>query len=704
MFVKFSIVNIDKKRQLHLRLLSEEQFFERITTDTKAGLVANLRDHIVANGDDGGYERRSPVPMVFPLVELEKTVNDRLEVTAYNGLVWFHVAGLMKKQDREAVKEATKMMPMTYAAFIGADGRSVEILVAVAPKDGQMPQNEADIDRFCKVAYDVVFGAYGGVLPKPIERQAMKARTSFRLTFDLQPYVNAAATPMKIDCAGKQTDDTQLTVGEVAEQRETDMDLYADYERMYQQASEEARREAADVIESQRLEAYVTELARLLCLRGVPQEETFLHLRNHYVYGQQYHELEFRAIIDAVYTENKPSDRQEENGMVSREMRQLINFLTTRYVFRYNTVLGFTEYRPNNTWMQDWKACDENVINGMSIEARLANIDVRDKDVRRYVRSNIIKPCDPLEDYFWKIRDAWDGKTDHIALLARTIQCDLPQWETWFRKWFLAMVAQWLGRMRDYGNSLVPLLISKQGDGKSFFCRNLLPPELRWGFLENLAIDDKRPTLQAMHNFMLICLDEFNQISKKTQEGFLKNIIQLPSVKIKRPYGKHVEEFPRMASFIATTNEASVLSDPTGNRRFIGVQLTAPVNTVYKPNYDALYNQAYKLVMENREPYWLSADEVKQLVEHNRQYAVLPPAIQYFNEYYAVCQDEKEGQWLSPTAIYEHLRQQVGRGLNVNGVSAFGRYLQSVPGLNHRRVGTSSQYLVSERSVSPPKR
>ena len=703
MSVKFSIVNIDKKRQLHLRLLSEEQFFERITTDTKAGLVANLRDHIVANGDDGGYERRSPVPMVFPLVELEKTVNDRLEVTAYNGLVWLHVAGLMKKQDREAVKEATKMMPMTYAAFIGADGRSVEILVAVVPKDGQMPQSEADIDRFCKVAYDVVFGAYSGVLPKPIERQAMKARTSFRLTLDPQPYVNAAATPMKIDSAGKQTDDTQLTVDEVAEQREMDMDFYADYERMYQQASEEARREAADVIESQRLEAYVTELARLLCLRGVPQEETFLHLRNHYVYGQQYHELEFRAIIDAVYTENKPSDRQEESGMVSREMRQLINFLTTRYVFRYNTVLGFTEYRPNNTWMQDWKACDENVINGMSIEARLANIDVRDKDVCRYVRSNIIKPCDPLEDYFWKIRDAWDGKTDHIALLARTIQCDLPQWETWFRKWFLAMVAQWLGRMRDYGNSLVPLLISKQGDGKSFFCRNLLPPELRWGFLENLAIDDKRPTLQAMHNFMLICLDEFNQISKKTQEGFLKNIIQLPSVKIKRPYGKHVEEFPRMASFIATTNEASVLSDPTGNRRFIGVQLTAPVNTVYKPNYDALYNQAYKLVMENRESYWLSVDEVKQLVEHNRQFAVLPPAIQYFNEYFAVCHDEKEGQWLSPTAIYEHLRQQVGRSLNVNGVSTFGRYLQSVPGLNHRRVGTSSQYLVKERPVASPK-
>ena len=46
-----------------------------------------------------------------------------------------------------------------------------------------------------------------------------------------------------------------------------------------------------------------------------------------------------------------------------------------------------------------------------------------------------------------------------------------------------------------------------------------------------------------MHNFLLINLDEFNQISPKLQEGFLKNVIQQPCVKIKRPYGKLVEKF-----------------------------------------------------------------------------------------------------------------------------------------------------------------
>jgi hypothetical protein len=694
--MKFSLVNIDKKKQLHLQVKSAEWYFKRITADTKTALIGNLRRHIEALGDNGSYENRVPVPRVFPLVELSKSANDNLDVTAYNGLVPLHVADLLRDDDLEAVKEAAKMMPMTYAAFVGADGRSLEILVAVAPKEGQLPQREADIDRFCKMAYDVAFGAYGGVLPKPIERQSVAARFNFRLTLDAEPYVNPAAVALKVDVSNMMLTDANFADTMVDEQREMDMKLYADYELMYKQAAEEAYEETADVIESQRLEAYITELARRMCLKGVPEEETFLHLRNHYVFNNMYEELEFRAIVEAVYSENKP-ERSAEGTATSLEMRWLIKFLTTRYVFRYNTVLGYTEYRPNNTWIQDWAACDENVINGMSIEARLANLDIRDKDVRRYVRSNIIRRCDPLQDYFWKIRDAWDGKTDHIAQLARTIPCKLPQWEQWFRKWFLSMVAQWLGRMRDYGNALVPLLISPQGDGKSFFCRNLLPRELQWGFLENLVVEEKKQTLQAMHNFLIISLDEFNQISQKTQEGFLKNVIQLPRVKIKRPYGKHVEDFPRMASFIATCNEASVLSDPTGNRRFIGVQLTAPIDTNYKPNYAALYNQAYTIVTEEREQYWMTPEEVKELIAHNRQFEVLPPAVQYFNEYYTAVSDESEGQWLSPTAIYTRLRQIAGSGLKANGVASFGRYLKNIEGLQSRRIGNNRQYLVREK-------
>ena len=474
------------------------------------------------------------------------------------------------------------------------------------------------------------------------------------------------------------------------------MNLYAVYEQMYKQAAEKAKAETADVIESQRYHAYITELARLLCEMGVPEEEAFLHMRDHHIYKEVYDEDTFRAIVSAVYAENM-SGNLEDTETVSQATRRLIHHLTTRYVFRFNTVMGYTEYRPNNTGSYEWKPCDENAINGMTIQARLANLDVRDKDVRRYVHSDMIRQSDPIYDYLENASKAWDGKTDHIAMLARCVPCDIPQWELWFKKWFLYMVAQWVLPQREYGNAIVPLLISPQGDGKTSFCRMILPYELRWGFLENLDVSEKRATLQAMHNFLLINLDEFNQISPKLQAGFLKNVIQLPNVKIKRPYGKHVEEFKRNASFIATTNEVSVLSDPTGSRRFICVPLTAPVNTSYKPNYEALYGQAYTMVMDQQMDWWFTAEEMKAIMEHNRQFQIIPPAIQYFNEYFEPATDEESGTWMSSTAIFEELRSKAGSGLKANGVSSFGRYLRPTPGLKQKRTKNGVYYLVRRR-------
>ena len=473
------------------------------------------------------------------------------------------------------------------------------------------------------------------------------------------------------------------------------MNLYADYERMYERAVEKAYERTANLIEEEQYEAYLTQLSQELCKMGMPEEEAFLHIRNHHVYKKTYNEDTCRAIISAVYTEENQK-LQKDYSETRKETRRLIKFLTTRYVFRMNTVMGYTEYRPNNTWIQEWQPCDENAIYGMTIEARLANLDVKEHDIRRYVRSNMIRQTDPVDEYFMKVRDKWDGKTDHIAMLAQAVQCNIPQWEKWFRKWFLYMVAQWLGRVQDFGNSIVPLLISSQGDGKSTFCQNLLPKELRWGYLANLDVNEKKQTLQAMHNFLLINLDEFNQISPKIQEGFLKNVIQLPSVKIKRPYGKHVEDFKRMASFIATTNEVNVLSDSTGNRRFICVQLKAPINTKYKPNYEALYSQAYQLVMKG-EQYWFNAEEIKEVIAHNRQYEIVPPAMMYFNEYYEVAPNETEGKWTSPTAIYDHLRKIAGASLKANGVSAFGKYLKNSPGLQQKRINKGIFYLVREK-------
>ena len=694
--MKLSIVREDKKtHEQHLSVKPAEWFFERIKIDTKARNIGKLREHIMLYGDTGNYEQNATIATIYPSVEMSKTENGNLVIVAFNGLVWLHIAELMKPSDIEAVKNASKIMPTTFSAFKGADGKSVEILVSVVQKNAETPlQTESEINAFCQKAYNMALGAYSGILPKPIERQAATARSGFRMTLDEAPYYNPSATPLVIE-SSPITLSSKDTPSEG--QQEFDYRLYEDYEHLYKRAASEAFQKTQNLPEAQRYDAYMTELARQLCEMNVPEEEALLHIRNHHCFKEIYDDNRVRAIVSTTYAEEKPK-HQKDSEMVSVKTRELIAFLTTHYVFRYNTVMGYTEYRPNNTWIQEWTPCDENAINGMSIEARLANLDVKDKDVRRYVCSNMIRNCDPIADYLMQVSNKWDGKTDHIAMLARCVPCRIPQWEMWFKKWFLYMVAQWLLPQQEYGNSVVPILISPQGDGKTTFSRTILPKELRWGFLENLDVSEKRTTLQAMHNFLLINLDEFNQISPKLQEGFLKNVIQLPSVKLKRPYGKHVEEFKRYASFIATTNEVNVLSDASRSRRFICVNLSGPVNTEYKPNYEGLYGQAYQMIINKQMEWWFNADEVKEIMDHNREFQMTPASIQYFNEYYEIAEDEKEGEWLSPTAIYDSLRKIAGSGLKANGVATFGRHLWNLPGLQHRRVGSSKQYLVRKKN------
>ena len=233
-------------------------------------------------------------------------------------------------------------------------------------------------------------------------------------------------------------------------------------------------------------------------------------------------------------------DNDKNSQAITQATARLMDFLNTHYQFRYNTMMGYTEYKDLSYKYMDWTPVDDRVLKGMTMKVRLGGIDARDNDVRRYVQSDMIRPFNPIGDYLWEQYDKWDGK-DHIRQLARTVPTNNPHWPDWFYTWFLGMVRQWqVTNMAMYGNQAVPLLISAQGWNKTTFCEQLLPPELRWGYTGNLQMDDKRQVLNQMAQMLLINLDEFNQISPRIQQGFLKNIITLSSVKIKRPYGRHI--------------------------------------------------------------------------------------------------------------------------------------------------------------------
>ena len=388
--------------------------------------------------------------------------------------------------------------------------------------------------------------------------------------------------------------------------------------------------------------------------------------------------------------------KKVDKNSIRENIVNMMQLLKSRYDFRYNTVMKFVEYMPKEKGWYGFQPVDPRVQKRMTLEVQLADIRVSIKDVRNFLESDYIKNYNPIDEYLFQCYDKWDGK-DHIRALARTVPTANPHWADWFYTWFLGMVDQWRGYShRQYGNSVAPLLISKQGYNKSTFCRRLLPPELQWGYSDNLILSEKRQVYQAMAQFMVINLDEFNQISPQVQQGFLKNLIQLPTLKYKPPYGSHVMEFPRLASFIATSNMKDILSDPSGNRRFIGVELTGPIDVSVRPNYQQLFAQALS-ALNNGEKSYFDAQQVKLIMKSNSQFEVIQPIDQYFLLYFELVEDEKEGEYLTAAEIFDYLKKQIGSSLKVNSLMGFGRKLANMSELKHKRFADGMKYLVKKK-------
>lgn len=392
-----------------------------------------------------------------------------------------------------------------------------------------------------------------------------------------------------------------------------------------------------------------------------------------------------------------PTDKKEKGMKGSKEnIEKMMKYLNEKYDLRYNMVMKYTEYVPKDKEWIGFQAVEPRVQKSLTLEVQLAGINVSIKDVRNFLESNFIKNYNPVEEFLFTCYDNWDGK-DYIRALARTVPTNNPHWEDWFYTWFLAMVEQWHNRTgRQYGNSVAPLLISKQGYNKSTFCRRLIPPQLQWGYTDNLILSEKRQVLQAMSQCLLINLDEFNQISAKVQQGFLKNLIQLPNVKYKPPYGSHVQEFPRTASFIATSNMDDILTDPSGNRRFIGIELTGPIDVSVRPNYQQLFAQAEKTIWNGEKTYF-DAEQTALIMENNRRYQQVDSIMQCFSESFTPTEDENEGTFMTAAAIFSELKAKYGASLEAKSLLSFGRCLKNIDGLKRKRTMKGTEYLVIRR-------
>jgi predicted P-loop ATPase len=125
----------------------------------------------------------------------------------------------------------------------------------------------------------------------------------------------------------------------------------------------------------------------------------------------------------------------------------------------------------------------------------------------------------------------------------------------------------------------------------------------------------------ALTNNLLVNLDELDAI-RPSQHAALKQTLSKSKVNGRPIYGASQEDRARYASFVATTNNPHPLTDATGSRRYICLQIPDGqyINNVGEIDYDQLYAQVLHEVQDEKAPYWFTNEEVARIQELNQNY------------------------------------------------------------------------------------
>ena len=346
-------------------------------------------------------------------------------------------------------------------------------------------------------------------------------------------------------------------------------------------------------------------------------------------------------------------------------------FLWERYEFRYNVLAKCYEYKlkmGNGEFKieisgdvaqqnEKWRVLDDEQKRYLLMQLQHAGINVPYvSHIQAIVDCGRAQRFNPVVDYLTHLPE-WDGE-DHIGSLMRRVTSDEFAL-TLLRRWMVAVVAQALGRMGRYGNCLCPLLISeRQGWGKSQFTKLLMPEELETYYTDTFNLAQEEQCLRKMGQYLLVNLDEFDRHSS-TGHATLKGLLQLSTIKVKRPHRAQFEEMPRPTSFIGTSNRRMLLHDRTGSRRYICVELAGPIDVETSVCHEQLYAQALHL-LDGGMRYWLDEEETLRLEEHNAPYKMEHGPEELLLQHFTPVEKKKhyedEELW-SAVAVYDYLHR-----------------------------------------------
>ena len=586
--------------------------------------VDRLDDGQVTTNWEGGVR----MPRICFAADYQKRKEQWL-MKHYNGLVVLEVNNLPTYEKAVEIRGLAKKLPETLMCFLGASGRSVKIVCRGELYSGGLPEDEAEMRQFHLNIYNTARRAYQNQFGFDIPFLEPRLDRTVYMSADPEMGYQADARPFYADT---ERHELPQPVEISHEEEETVLGRYFDLPDEEKEAT------------------LLMQIASMCLEQGIPLAHAQGLTLEHPVLNRD--RLLVEKIFQTVYSVAEQEDYRKKRKIrplksVPEDTIQAMKteiFLNSNFEMRKNLLTGVAEYREKFSDDQRFKPLTEAVRNDMTLKATELGLKSWDRDVNRFIDSTRIQQYDPVNAWLDKL-PAWDGQ-DRIKELAARVPTNQPHWEKYLRCWLVGMVAQWRESDKQLtGNALTPLLIGRQGCGKTRFCKILLPPALRDYYNDKLNFKNEFDLNIALTSFALINIDEFDKTTN-SQQIVLKYLLSSSDVKFRPPYGKTIQFYRRYTSFIGTTNQPKPLVDPTGSRRFVCVGVTGNINFEDNLEHEQLFAQALYL-FNNKERFWLNDKEIQTLIEENEPFQRLNDLVEMIGETFRQPKDNEHARWWS---------------------------------------------------------
>jgi len=407
--------------------------------------------------------------------------------------------------------------------------------------------------------------------------------------------------------------------------------------------------------------------------------------------------------------EERPATRLPQDIVVaspSRPTRRLWTIqeveaaVDSLYERRYNVLSGRTEYRRRGDAADGvWRPVDKRFYHTLMTELQEQGILFGWQfGLQCAVENNHAAPFHLVHDYIAHL-PAWDG-TARLRPLMERLTHD-PFLVHCLCTWFLGLVRQATAADPLYGNSVAPLLLSEeQGLHKSTFCRLLLPPELRCLYSDTFDLNAQTQVERKMTQLLLINIDEFDRFNARKQ-ACLKNEMQKTSLSLKESYQHNLLDLPRLASFIGTSNNFRLLTDPTGSRRFICVEIREMIDVDTPIDYPQLYAECRQHIAEGK-PCHLTHDDEARLQQINRRFSVIQSVEELVMEHYRLPLADEPFERKSASEIYATLAKVNPRVMKDVCEQNFGAVLRRLGFTRHEHNHRNVYYVASNATETQP--